>query len=597
MSTAEASLLSRPGRRRLLRVAIGVFLFTFVLYLPALGNGFVNWDDDLYVTDNPAIRELGPALMRYAFLEIHVVNWHPLTWLSHALDFAAWGPEAMGHHLTSVLLHAANAALVVVLAALIFRRIPAPAGSSTWAGEGRVLAASCAVGLLFGIHPIHVESAAWVSERKDVLSALFYLGSLIVWFRVAGAPRQAGERVPGRSLAMVASITLFILALLAKPMAVSLPVVMLVLDWYPLRRLRDPEGRRTALAELLPFALLAGGVGVIAVLAQKGGGAVVTLEDADLGTRVLVAARAVVMYLGKLVFPVDLLPFYPHPRVASWTSARYLLPVTAVVAATTACLAIARRQAWWLAAWVAYLAMLAPVLGIVQAGGQSMADRYLYLPSIPPLLLAGAGIAHVLVGAKGAFRAVALAVCAGALMLLSVATVRQIGIWKSSLTLWTYVIEREPRSVPHAYYNRGQVHLDAGDLPRAIADYTAALALNPLYRQAVYNRGLAYQTAGDLGRAAADFREAIRLDPRDPLAFNNLGVVLARSGSFAEAVEAFTRALGLDPVFGAAMLNRGLALSSLGQEGAALGDLRGACRLGTGEACSILLRVGEATPR
>jgi protein O-mannosyl-transferase len=576
--------------KRALGLCGGVFALTLLTYLPALGNGFVNWDDDIYVTANPAVCPPGSNFLRYAFLEFHASNWHPLTWLSHALDCAIWGLNPTGHHLTSIVIHALNAALVVLVSTRILRQANAARETSSVldAGVDGVWLASATAGLLFGIHPIHVESAAWVAERKDVLSAFFYLSSVLAWTGWAGrASASLGIRT-WLDRRLLVSLSMFGLALLAKPMAVTLPAVLLILDWYPFGRLHDRSKRRAALAELGPFLVLAMTAGALSVLAQSGGDAIVSVASTDLQSRFLVAANATVTYLANLVHPIHLLPFYPHPRVVSLDSMRHVLAAAAIMGITALSITVSRRQPWWLASWLAYLVMLSPVLGLVQAGGQSMADRYMYLPSVPPFLLAGVGVPWILGKVRRPGRSALITggiVAAGLLIML---TVRQIGTWRSSLTLWDHLLEREPTTVPLAYYNRAQAFLENGDIGRAIADYSSAIDLNPRYRDAVFNRGAAHERMGDLARAAADYSAAIQLDPTDARGYNNLGVVQARSGALAEAIDSFSRAIERAPSLTSAIFNRGLAYAQSGQIGLASRDLRRACEQGVEQACTLV---------
>jgi tetratricopeptide (TPR) repeat protein len=299
----------------------------------------------------------------------------------------------------------------------------------------------------------------------------------------------------------------------------------------------------------------------------------------------------------NLVHPIHLLPFYPHPRVVSLDSIRHALATAAVIGVTATSIAVARRQPWWLASWVAYLVMLSPVLGLVQAGGQSMADRYMYLPSVPPFLLAGAGVAWILGRVRGLGRFGLITggfVAAGLLITL---TVLQIGTWRSSFTLWNHLLEREPTSVPLAYYNRAQAFLENGDIGNAIADYTSAIALNPRYRDAVFNRGAAHERAGDLVHAAADYSAAIQLDPTDARGYNNLGVVQARSGAFGDAIDSFSRAIERAPSYTSAIFNRGLAYAQSGQIDLASRDLRRACDQGAEQACRLMPNTKGADRR
>jgi tetratricopeptide (TPR) repeat protein len=582
-----------PSSRVLaLGVAAAAALATWLTYLPALGNGFVNWDDDIYVYDNPHVRSLDRASLRWAFTTFDASNWHPLTWVSHQLDVRLWGLDPTGHHLTSVTLHAVNALLVVLLATRILRAAVQASGRLAGpGGDSAVLVAAGVTGALFGLHPLHVESAAWVSERKDLLCALFFLSSLLAYARhaapVPGAPDGARPARIGRSY--LASLALFALALLSKPMAVSLPAVLLLLDWYPFRRLDSRAARPRALLEKLPFLVLAIASSAVTVAAQRAGGALVSVESVPLWARIASAARSILAYLGKMVAPVDLLPFYPFTRGAR-PSAADLVAIGMVAGASALCAWLARRQRLWLAAWGWFVVTLAPVLGIVQAGGQSMADRYTYLPSLGPFLVAGLGAGAAVAGRWPArapwLRPAAAALLALWLAALGYLTVRQIGIWRDSLTLWSAVIRADPTGAPLAYYNRGQAFMQAGQPARAAEDYATAGRLNPRYREAFFNRGVALEAMGRLDEAREEYERALRIDPANHQALNNLGVLYGRSGSPERALELLTRAVAAAPSYASAYYNRGLTYALLGREPEAAADFRRACELGFAQACA-----------
>ncbi len=247
--------MQKTNKVRFLFAALIAFL-TFIVYLPALRNGFVYWDDNLYVFENPDIRSLDLAFFRWAFFGFHVSNWHPLTWISHALDYALWGMNPLGHHLTSIILHAVNTALVVLLALKlldIVREKSEEKASALFLNNRAVLIAAGVTGLLFGIHPVHVESVAWVSERKDLLCALFFLLSIMMY---VNAVTRMGHGAEGKTVpmrALLSALCFFVLALLSKPMAVSLPIVLMILDWYPLNRMRSWKALWPIGIEKLPF--------------------------------------------------------------------------------------------------------------------------------------------------------------------------------------------------------------------------------------------------------------------------------------------------------------------------------------------------------
>jgi Tfp pilus assembly protein PilF len=621
---------------------VTVALLTILVYLPALRNEFVYWDDNLYIFENPHIQSLNASFFRWAFFGFHVSNWHPLTWVSHALDYAVWGLNPLGHHLTNILLHGFNTALVVVLALNLIEaaRDRGQRNASGFVLNDRsIMIAAGVTGLLFGIHPVHVESVAWVSERKDLLCALFFLLSMIMYARYAGrvsgeahGAGSAGETAGTVRFSLffdrryLAALGLFILALLSKPMAVTLPVVLLVLDWYPFGRIRSWKTLWQAGFEKFPFLALSFGSSVLTILAQRAGGAIASSEVVPLPMRLLVAAKSLIAYIGKMVVPVDLIPFYPYPKDVSLASFGYLSALALIVGVTAASVFFAKKQKLWLSAWGYYVVTLLPVLGIMQVGGQAMADRYTYLPSLGPFLITGLMAAAVvektgMVKQKGlivVFTAGSLSI----LVLLSSFTIGQIGIWRTSMGLWNVVIKREPDKAPLAYYNRGQVFMNNGLFQDAIEDYSTAIKLNPYYEDAYYNRALAFEKSGHPDRAIKDYERAISLNPSNYQAFNNRGVLYGTTGSYDRAIEFFTRALAVNPdytdsyfnrgityflvgrrdealadfdktielnqQFAPAYLNRGKLLLGMNRKEAASNDFRRACELGIREACSIM---------
>jgi protein O-mannosyl-transferase len=541
-------------------------LTTFLVYLPALRNEFVNWDDNLYIFENPHIRSLDAAFFRWAFFGFHVSNWHPLTWISHAVDYAIWGLNPLGHHLTNIILHAVNTALVVVLALKLFETARERSGqnaSASFLNDRTMLIAAGVTGLLFGIHPVHVESVAWVSERKDLLCALFFLLSIINYTKYVGR-RESGVRsqqpevithqstINNRQSAStyLLSLGFIVLALMSKPMAVTLPVVLLILDWYPLGRIRSWKNLWLACVEKLPFFALSLASSVITILAQREGGSITSLEKIPLWVRLPVAAESLVAYLMKMLLPLNLVPLYPYPKDISLFSAECGSAMLLVTGITAACVFLMRKQKFWLSTWGYYVITLMPVLGIVQVGNQSMADRYTYLPSLGPFLIAGAGAAwffeKVFRDARQGLLIRGVSVIVGLLLVvcLSYLTLSQVAIWKDSLGLWTYVIEKEPEKVPLAYNNRGMVFSRAGKFDQAIADFDRAVAIDPEYAKAYYNRGLAYDKMGELNKAIADYRKTISLDPVYYEAYYYLDQALKKSGQ--DNIRNFVNPLGVN---------------------------------------------------
>ena len=576
-----------------------VSLATFLVYLAALHNNFVDWDDDAYVFENPYILSLRLPFFRWAFLKFYSGNWHPLTWVSHAVDHALWGLNPLGHHLTNIVLHAINASLVVFLVIRLLEAWKERAvrnGPPSFLNERTILIAAGTTGLLFGLHPIHVESVAWVSERKDLLCALFFLFSIITYAKYAqGADDERTQKRPVSRFfnkQYLFAVGLFVLALLSKPMAVTLPVVLLLLDWHPFNRIRSFKTFRTVCVEKLPFVILSLFSSIVTILAQNAGGAIQSLRAVPLSARMPVAAESLVAYLGKMAVPFNLVPYYPYPKNVSLLSPESLLSIALIAGITAACLVMAKKQKLWLLVWGYYVVTLIPVLGIIQVGAQSMADRYAYLPSLGPFFIIGLGAAWV-------WRAVAtlkrrglhIKVACGAaaffvLVSLSLLTVKQIGIWKNSFTLWSYVIEKEPGRVPIAYTYRGAAFEKAGQFDKALEDYERAIALNPLDHAVYSNMGTLLGKLNLFSRSIEYFNKAIALAPDDADAYFNRGITYVAMDQFGLGLEDFNKAILLNPDDATAYLERGNLHLRMGKRDRAASDFQTACGLGYEQGCS-----------
>ena len=505
-------------------LAGAVSLITFLLYLKSLQNNFVGWDDNFYVTANPYIRTLNLDLLRWAFLNFYLYNWHPLTWLSHALDYAFWGLDPLGHHLSNVIIHALNTFLVVVLATKFFsvwKENRSKIDVLTSIGEQGGLIMGVGTGLLFGLHPLHVESVAWIAERKDLLCALFFLLSVIFYSNYAEIIKNKSIEFYSSSRLLLyrkymLSLGCFILALLSKPMAVTLPIVLLIFDYYPFNRINSFKTLRSVSVEKIPFFLCSIGSSILTYLAQKSGNAI--WEGVPFPIRVLVATKSLVAYIWNMLLPMDLIPFYPYPREASLLSLEYVGMLFLVIGVTFLCVYISKRQKLWLTVWAYYIVTLIPVLGIIQVGGQFMADRYTYLPSLGPFFIIGLLISWCLQKSillhrhKNIVMTLISAISIVIVVLMSYLTYMQIGIWKNGIDLWTYVIKKEPKKVLFAYYNRGGAFAKEGKYYEAIEDYSKVIDWNYKEYSKVYvDRGLVYLKIGKIEPAIADFRKACDL--------------------------------------------------------------------------------------
>jgi tetratricopeptide (TPR) repeat protein len=546
----ERNPTSRPGadtapRPRVAPLAVG--LLALAVFWPAVHNQFVNWDDDKNFLNNPYFRGFGGGNLRWIFTNFHLGHYHPLTWVSLALDYSFWGLDPTGYHLTNVLLHAANAVLFYFVA----RRLLGGA-----AGWGPVFAA-----LVFAVHPLRVESVAWASERRDVLSGLFYLLAVLAYLRA----QQEGPKRPW----LAASVAAFGAALLSKVIVVSLPVVLLVLDAYPLRRWAE---WKTALAEKIPYLALAGAAAVAALALQPTGVAGFAGHVAVLpGLRLGLSLYGLAFYLWKTVAPFGLYPQYVMGAQISPLDWRIVLSAAVVVAITVAAVALRRRWPAGLAVWICYVAGLLPVLSIVRVDPQQyVADHHTYLATLGLALLAGAGLAAL----PGRGRGAAVLVVA----VLGVLSWRQTGVWRDSVTLWTVALEGSPDSAV-AHNDLGEALAAENRLAEAIPQFEAAIRLRPNHAQAYYNLGRALRLAGRLESSIAPFEKAIEIEPAFAAAHNDLANGYAELGRAPQALEQYQLALRYEPEAADTHYNLGRWFQNQGQLEAAIEQYRQAVKL------------------
>ena len=574
-------------------IAIFLMALTLAVYMGVAGNEFVNYDDHEYIIRNDQVQAgLTWAGARWAMTAMAASNWHPLTWLSHMLDCRIYGLNPAGHHLTSLLFHIVN----VLLLFLLLRE-----------ATGRMWECA-AVSALFAVHPLHVESVAWLSERKDVLSFFFGMLTMLMYVRYVKS---------GRARLYWGSIVFFILGLMSKPMLVTVPVLLLILDFWPLERMGSlsnasscfhPGPARSRLKgiilEKIPFLILSVMCGVVTLLAQHRSGAISTLEALPISVRLSNALVVYQGYLGKIFDPMNLSVFYPHPLT--------IYPISIILGA---CLLLAgvtllaflsiRRQPWIMAGWLWYLIALLPVLGIIQVGFQSMADRYAYLPGI------GIYMAVVFTLSAGLRRlpsrtATLLSAAAAAVILtaLSVMTMRQVGYWQNTRTLFSHAAtavsgnwlahgilsgdfledgnlaaaEAEARKAvaispgyPDGYINLAAVLMKADSHnEEALTLLRKALELNPKRIEAYLNMGriLVAMKKNDL--ALTNYRKAEGLIPQNSWALNLLGIAYAQAGGYDRAAVQFEKAIDLAPQRADTWNNMGLALNLQGKPQEAL---------------------------
>jgi len=569
--------------------ALVLVALTFGAFGRVAGNDFVHLDDPTYVVENPRVTAgLTGEGVAWAFTTGHASNWHPLTWLSHMLDCELFGLEPAGHHLMNVGFHALAAALLFLALCAMTREV----GPSLF------------VAALFALHPLRVESVAWTAERKDVLSGVFWMLTILAY---AGYARRPGAvRYAGLVLA-------FALGLMAKSMLVTLPFVLLLLDVWPLGRWRlgrgETAGTGVPLSRLLlekaPLLALAIAAGVVTVISQRAGGAIGMLETISLGARGANALVTGAAYLWMTVWPMGLACFYPHAAIVrpgelaalgvpAIAAGAFLALVTALVVRGRA------RRPYALVGWLWYLGTLLPVIGLLQVGMQARADRYTYLPIIGVYLVAVWGFRD-LVRARPRLRpflrAAAVLVLAGC----AIGTWVQIGHWRSSEALFSRAVEVTERNYM-AHLNLGAALAERGEEDEAMRHYELSLEFHPPNPFAHNNLGSVLVLRGREPEAIEHFAEAIRLRPNLVDAYVNLGMVLSRTGEYARAREALERGLRLDPDHPEGHNELGFALENLSEPDLALEHYREAIRLSPGllearkNAAILLIERGELGP-
>jgi protein O-mannosyl-transferase len=491
----------------------GVLALTFVAFLPVLDNGFIpNWDDRTNFLDNPHYRGLGLAQLRWMFTTFHAGHYIPLTWLSLGLDYLLWGMDPAGYHLTSLLLHAATALAFYFLALRLFRLALPPAPSPAALRWGAATAA-----LLFAVHPLRVESVASATERRDVLSGLFYVLALLCYVKAAASPEAAPARL--RPLWYGLSLACFAAALLSKSIVVTLPVTLLVLDVYPLRRLGGAAGWRAPLPwlEKLPFFALSAAATMVAFQALLPLGNTRSLADLAIAARIFLSVYGLAFYVFKTVVPLDLSPLYPLTVTITWWHFGFVIAVTLV--------AVFMRRRWraFTAVWLVYAITLSPVLGFFHNGPQAVADRYSYLACLGWVLLIAAAAAQPRPGAR-----VVRALLCAAVVVLCLLTWQQASVWRSAVTLWSHAASLGSGGRA-AHANLAEA-LEADGRPReAIPHYLEALRRSAKKASWHVHLGRLYARLGDDASALRHFSEALAEVPGMPEACDGARELATRS--------------------------------------------------------------------
>jgi len=534
-----------------------LFLGTLLLYSPVLNHAFVNYDDPAYVTSNPHILQgLSPQNIAWAFTATIESNWHPLTWISHMTDVRLFGTNPLGHHMVNVILHALN----VVLLFWVLR------------GATRQLARSALVALLFAVHPLNVECVAWVAERKSLLAMLFFLLTLLAYDWYVNHPSV------GRYL--VVSV-LFAVGLMCKPMLVTMPVLLLVWDYWPLRRFDSERSNGTTrfrlLAEKLPLLALSVASSAITVYAQRTGGALGTIQLLPLRLRLENALWSYAAYIGKGIWPARLAVFYPYPET-SLPLAKVVIAALLLSVITILAWLIRARLPYLFTGWLWYLIAMLPMIGIVQVGRQAMADRYAYLPFVGLFVVAVWGAAELfqcLHLAKPAKAVIATGIVVG---FASVAFI-QIGYWRDSYALFSHALAVTTHN-GIAEDNLGVALMDMGRPDLALPHFESAARYIPQLSTAHYNLGVLAQQSNRAETARFEYELALKysVDPNEiAQAHSNLGFLLLGPDP-RSSLDHFTAALQINPDKLNSLLGRGMAEYRLGNLDAAINDLTHASR-------------------
>jgi hypothetical protein len=563
-------------RAQTLAVPLGLIVVVLLVFSPVLFNGFVDWDDDVTLVSNPHYRGVGWSQLGWMWTTMLGGHWVPFTWLTFAFDYLVWGMNPVGYHLTSLLIHTAGALVFYSVAsrllALAFREAD---------GSVAVQVGAAAAALAFAIHPLRVESVAWATERRDVLSGLFYLLAIAAYLRW-----QASES--GRRRWYWYAVAFAAAALLSKSLTLTLPAALLMIDAYPLRRFAGAEGwwvsARRLVVEKLPFIGMTLLVSAVAFVAVAPVGNMAPLRSLGLGARLALAADAIVFYVGKTFMPANLSPLYEFPArvdpLAPSTVASYAI----VLAVTGAGVLLWRRVPALLAVWIVYVVTVLPVSGVFQSGPQLRADRYSYLSCLGWALVVG-GTLTLLVRAGGWGRVlpgvVRLGVAATVLWLLGVGilTLGQIPVWRDAETLWRYTVAVDP-SCGRCRFGLGLVlAAQKGLLEPAIEQFEAGFAARPDLEGIGLNLSLALAKLHRF-REARQYLERLADEHPDSAAIRaRLGAVLLEDGEPERAIGQFEAALRLDPDRAEALGNLGIALAKLGRPEAALPHLARAAAL------------------
>ncbi len=538
-------------------------LATFTIFYQVRGFGFVNIDDSLYVSKNQNIQGgITLKTFKWAFTATRAGNWHPLTWLSHTLDWQLFGSNPAGHHLVNLIFHIVNTLLLF----LVLKQMT----NALWQ--------SAFVAALFALHPLHVESVAWIAERKDVLGTFFWMLTMWAYMRFVLKMKTAPllSRLCNYHYLLV--VVFFAFGLMAKPMLVTLPFVLLLLDYWPLGRIGRFNWQTIyrLVLEKIPFIILSAVSSVITFLVERNRGAVIELVDLSLKLRIYNALISYAKYIGMMIWPSRLAAFYPlHPyKLTIWYTGWALLLLLAI---SILVFRLAASHKYLFTGWLWYLGAFLPVIGLVQVGDQAMADRYTYITLTGLFIIIAWGLPDLL--AKWQYKKNVLTLSALlVILIMSVCTYSQLHYWRNSLTLFQHALDTTEDNYVAHFCVAGAL-VSQNEMDEAIGHYSEVIRIEPGYLPARVAMGDIFRNTGRLDRAVEEYRKALLLRPNEPDVLNSLGIVFTRQGKFDEAVECFEQALRIRPDFADAHANAGRALVLQGNPDQAIQHFEEALRL------------------
>ncbi len=538
-------------------VLFGILFIALLSYLPALNNGFV-WDDDDYIKNNLLIRSIN---LKDIFSTNLMGNYHPLTVLVYAIQYKFFDISEKGYHAFNIFLHLLNVLLVFFA---VFRL------------SNKSIVALVAA-LLFALHPMHVESVAWASELKDLLYTFFFLASYIFYLKFQEDPKNKYYAF---------AVFLFLLSLLSKAMAASLPLLLVLTDFFKVQKITAKS-----LLQKVPFFLLSFIFGIVAVQAQKSSGAVDTATF-DIGQRIIFASYGFITYLVKLALPLQLCSYYAYPISSKGTIPPYYYGYLFLVIALAIGAFYSLRKTKKIFFSIGFFTVtVLLVLQLLPVGWAIMADRYSYIPSIGIFYLVGEGI-YWLWNKKSSgytYKGLVVLVLISTTIFYSVKTSARCAVWKDGFVLWNDVINQY-QTIPQAYINRGIIYMNNNKTAESLADYNKAISLEPDFSKGYSNRAIVYTNENKFDLAIQDYEKAIKLDPKNAIAFNNRGILYKKNNLFKEATENFNEAIKLKPTYVDAFHNRGVSLYNLGRYDEALSDFNTALKFKPNVGRSIFFR-------